>query len=641
MSGIVGILNLDRAPVDLGLLREMTQQLAFRGPDRQQTWIDSHVGFGHAMLRTSFEMAREQQPWSLDGQVWITADARIDGRDELIRKLETKSGCELGQANDAELILHAYRVWDTGCIHHILGDFAFAIWDAPRQRLFCARDHFGVRPFYYAQVGKCLIFSNNLDTIRRHPAVSDELNDLAIVNFLLFNRQPRIDQTSFADIQSLLPAHVLIWQGGTMTISRYWTLPIEDPVRYKHHHDYIDHFCELLDISVADRMRTDRAGILMSGGINSSSIAATIRALGVQKTGSFALKAFTFVYDRLIPDKERRYASLVADYLDIPIHFVALDDKKWFGGWDRAGFRFPEPVNDPLRNHDDGVPRAALDDNIRVFYNGWGPDAMLNLERTHYRTLLRYGRIGDLLRQIGGFVIRYRRRPPLFMRGAVRRWHQRLRGLDPDVHYAEADALSLLAPSIAERVSIPKQWSQFPDQCQTHPWRPHAYSHLTDHFWTLGFQSYDAANWHAPIEFRYPYFDIRLVRYLLRVPVLPWCSSKTLLREAMQGKLPECVRTRAKTPLAGSPRHSYADWVRRNDTPGAQFARYVDTSRVTRLPPETGSSKQTAMAQRLISLNHWLRRYTVADAKSFSRKPILSSEEGRNDGKESATTPAS
>ena len=201
-------------------------------------------------------------------------------------------------------------------------------------------------------------------------------------------------------------------------------------------------------------------------------------------------------------------------------------------------------VSAPLWNDEDCVRRAALDDDIRVFYSGWGPDSMLTYEPTHYRTLLRNGRIGELVRQTGSLVMRYHQRPPLFIRAAVRRWWQRLRGMVPSDSDVDAGALALLAPSIAEHVDIPKRWWQFPDLPQTHPWRPRAYSQLTDHYWTLGFQEYDAANWHAPLEFRYPYFDIRLVRYLLRVPVLPWCLNKGLLREATRGRLPERVRTR-------------------------------------------------------------------------------------------------
>jgi asparagine synthase (glutamine-hydrolysing) len=608
MSGIVGIVNLDGAPVDPGLLRDMTQHMAYRGPDAQQTWTDAHVGFGHAMLRTTFEMAKESQPSSVDGHVWITADARIDARNELIHKLESKTSRKLANATDADLILHAYQAWDKNCVDHLCGDFAFAIWDVPRQRLFCARDHFGIRQFHYAQVGGCLVFSNNLSTIRLHPRVSDKLNDLAIVNYLLFRYQPRIDQTSFADVQTLLPAHTLVWEAGRTKISRYWTLPIEDPIRYRRHEDYVDRFRELFDAAVATRMRTDRAGILMSGGLDSPSIAATIHSIGNQQKSRLSLRAFTYVYDRQIPDQERRNASLVADYFAMPIHFAVLDDEKWFGGWDRASFRFPEPmVNGPLWNEDDFIRRAAQSDDIRVFYSGWGPDTMLNLEPTHYPTLLRHGRIGELVKQIGTFILRYRRRPPLFLRSAIRRWWQRQQGPASNDSRFEPEALKLLARDLAEHVDIPKQWWQFPDKPQTHPWRPAAYSKLTNYYWTLCFQSNDAANWHAPVEFRYPYFDVSLVRYLLRVPVLPWCSNKALLREAMRGKLPELIRLRPKTPVPGEPIHRYADWVHRNTTPAAQLKRYVDIGRLDELFAGLAtSSPADALVQRVVAINHWL-----------------------------------
>ena len=115
MSGIVGIVGLDGAPVDANLLRSLTQHMAFRGPDAQDVWNGSEVGLGHAMLRTTFEMANERQPRSLDGQFWITADARIDARQELIRELEAEGCRGLARAHDSDLILHAYRVWDTRC----------------------------------------------------------------------------------------------------------------------------------------------------------------------------------------------------------------------------------------------------------------------------------------------------------------------------------------------------------------------------------------------------------------------------------------------------------------------------------------------------------------------------------------------
>jgi asparagine synthase (glutamine-hydrolysing) len=606
VSGIVGIVNLDRAPVDPVLLRAMTQDMTFRGPDAQESWANSHVGLGHTMLRTTFQMMKEQQPRTLDGQVWITADARIDAREELIHELEVKGWGSLSGATDTDLILYAYRAWDTNCVHHLLGDFVFAIWDAPRQRLFCARDHFGVRPFYYAEVGGCLIFSNNLDTIRRHPRVSDELNDLAIVNFLLFRYQTRADQTSFADIQSLLPSHSLMWDGRKVSVWRYWTLPIEEPIRYNRRLDYVDHFRELLDRAVADRTRTDRAGVLMSGGMDSSSIAATIHSLGRQGHRKVALKAFTWVYDRLIPDEERRYAQMVSDYLGLPIHFRVLDNEKWLDGWDREEFRFPEPiVNTPLWSDEDPVRKAALNDDCRVFYIGWGPDVMMS-EPMHLLTLLRQGRIGNLISQTGSFLARHRKRP---LGGARRLW-QRLWGTDLERrgYRSDINALALLTPSIAKRIRIPDTWWQFGDPPETHPWRPSCYSHLTDYYWTLGFQQNDAANWRAPVEFRYPYFDKRLVQYLLRVPAIPEFSDKRLLRDSMRGRLPPEICTRAKAPLAGEPKHRYADWVHcKHNVFGDDLGRYLDIAGVIGLRPE--ADQEAALIQRVIALNHWLESY--------------------------------
>jgi asparagine synthase (glutamine-hydrolysing) len=172
MSGIVGIVHFDGAPVDRHLLGQMTASMAFRGPDTQEIWIDGHVGFGHTLLKTTDESEHERQPFTLYGKVWIVADARVDARRELVPQLRANGHEDLSpDATDVELILRAYQTWGENCVEHLLGDFAFAIWDGSKQRLFCARDHLGVKPFFYAHLGQKLIFSNTLDCIRQHPAV--------------------------------------------------------------------------------------------------------------------------------------------------------------------------------------------------------------------------------------------------------------------------------------------------------------------------------------------------------------------------------------------------------------------------------------------------------------------------------------
>src|SRR5258705_3031965 len=203
MSGIVGIVNLDGAPIVQDLLWRMTHLMSFRGPDAQEIWIDGNVSFGHTLLRTTWEADTENQTLTLDGEIWLTADARIDGRAELINALKDKLAGRLHtrSLNDAELILYAYEAWGEDCVKHLIGDFAFAIWDGRERRLFCGRDHLGVKPFYYARVGNSFLFSNTLNCLRLHHAVSNELNDLAVADFLLFGFNQDKATTTFADIQ--------------------------------------------------------------------------------------------------------------------------------------------------------------------------------------------------------------------------------------------------------------------------------------------------------------------------------------------------------------------------------------------------------------------------------------------------------
>ena len=269
MSGFVGILNLDGAPVDRALLERMTRSLAFRGPDAQEVWCQGPVGLGHALLQITSGTPLEKQPAELDGRLWIVADARIDARAELIAKLKAKSGTaglSLSFPPDAQLILHAYDAWGDACVEHLLGDFSFAIWDARERRLFCARDQFGVKPFFYAHLGSAFILSNTLDCVRQHPAVSSRLNDLAIADFLLFDSNQDLATTTFADIQRLPPAHILTCEQGKISVRRYWELSVTTPIHYSRDAEYVEHFRELLDTAVADRLRTDSVGVMMSGG---------------------------------------------------------------------------------------------------------------------------------------------------------------------------------------------------------------------------------------------------------------------------------------------------------------------------------------------------------------------------------------
>jgi asparagine synthase (glutamine-hydrolysing) len=552
MSGIVGIVNLDNRPMDRGLLQDMTDFLAYRGPDAKDVWMDGCAGFGHTMLRTTFESEYEHQPYSLDGQVWITADARIDGRDKLRRRLESGGHTVKKPTTDIDLILHAYHNWGEDCVQYLIGDFAFAIWDKTRQRLFCARDHLGIKPFYYAQVGKSLLLSNTLNCLRLYPDVSDELNESAIADFLLFGHNNQLGQSTFVDIQKLPPAHTLTWSPGEEpAYHRYWSLPMGKLIRFRRPNDYIDTFLELLKQAVRDRLRTNRVGVLMSGGLDSTSVTATANALLSQQFDSFDLHAFTFVYGEMIPDEERHYSGSVAEALGIPIHHIQVDDDQICEDWEPVSFYSPEPMPIPMIKRSTTLIKQFAG-RFRIGLTGQGGDPLLHpasIDLKGFAKMLFSGwTILDILR----YTLSHGRLPKLGIRTHLRHHLGNGRGhsasqpeYPPWLNMAFAERLHLRKPA-QKRSSKPLSSDSI---------RSMAYYLMATPLWASVFEAYDPGVTHYPAELRHPFFDIRLATYLMALPPVPWCIDKELVRVALKGFLPHEVLHRPKTPLAGFPIH--------------------------------------------------------------------------------------
>ncbi len=600
MSGIVGIVNRDGSPVDRLLLGQMTDYLAFRGPDAQETWSQGPVGLGHALLHTVDDTRADSQPLTLDGQVWIVADARVDARGELRGKLRSHGCRDLEEATDAELILQSYLVWGEECVRHLIGDFAFAIWDEPRQRLFAARDHLGVKPFYYARKGNFLIFSNTLNCLRMHPEVSDELNDLAIADFLMFGFNQDPATTSFIDIQRLPPSHSLTWQDGALQFRRYWNLPQEGPLRYRRPTEYVEHFKELLDLAVADRLRTRRVGVFLSGGLDSPIVAAAAKRLLAARGGAFDLRAYSLAYDRLIPDQERHWSSLMAQHLGIPISHLLGDDYGLYEGWEGGALPLPEPYPFPgVGIWADLTAQAAS--RSRVILTGDGADPLLAPSPSYVRRLFRSFQWGRLAVEMGRSLLSCRVMPRMGFRTLLRRLQSR--GSHPYPPW--------LNPDLAARLDLPERWRRFSrEPLPSHPLRPEAIGVLMNRQWQLYFeQVYDPGGSGQAVEVRFPLFDVRLVNFALALPPLPWCVDKFLMREAGRGVLPEAGRRRPKAHLAGTPegallRQPASRWVD-HFTPAPGLARYVRRSAI---PPVAGAEDEEKALDNLqpLSINIWL-----------------------------------
>lgn len=240
MSGIAGIFELEGKPASTDDLTRMVQALANRGPDAQTIWSCGNVGLGSCMLHSTPESLHEVFSIELNG-IHITADARIDNRGELISALA--SGKTFGNpVTDGTLILLAYLKWGEKCVNRLLGDFAFAIWDPAKQQLFCARDHFGVKPFYYShQVGRRFTFASSIKALGSASRVGHEIDEDKIVKLILEQFDDK-SRTFYSGVFRLPPASFLVVNPSGIGRKTYWELDPHREVRFDQTRSMAKHF---------------------------------------------------------------------------------------------------------------------------------------------------------------------------------------------------------------------------------------------------------------------------------------------------------------------------------------------------------------------------------------------------------------
>ncbi len=392
MSGIFGLFNQDAAPVRRQELANMASLLERRGPDRTGLWHEGDVGLGHTLLATTPESVFEQLPLRhAESGCVITADVRLDNRPELLAGLGiAERSADIG---DAEIILLAYLTWGEACVQRFLGDFAFGIWDPRTSKLFCARDHFGMRPFYYHHTpGRFLAFASEPRAILVLPQTPYRINEGRIADFLV-SQLEGIDKTStfFEEVYRLPPAHTLTVTPDHFAVGRYWTLEPGPELRLPSDQAYAEAFLEVFTEAVRCRLRSaGPVGSMLSGGMDSGSVVAVARELLAQE-GRGPLPTFSAVGPDPATCVETRtiHAALTMDGLDP--HLIR---------YDQLDSLMPEleeltwSLDEPFDNHMTlvrAVYLAAHREGLKVLLDGVGGDVVL-AEGSHLARLLRRGR---------------------------------------------------------------------------------------------------------------------------------------------------------------------------------------------------------------------------------------------------------
>ncbi|PON18169.1 hypothetical protein C2W62_09350 [Candidatus Entotheonella serta] len=204
--------------------------------------------------------------WCVHSRSSCSRRTRLDNRQDLTETLTTKGHGGLEHATDADLILAAYQCWDSDCAAHLIGDFAFAIWDAPKQRLFAARDAMAMRPLYYRAEPRRALFATEIKQLVALPDVPVRLYEPAVSAHLAGLFGP-LSWTCYAGIIQLEPAHALVIDASEHRTWRYWDIDPDAEIRYPREADYAEHFMELFQESVRCRLRSVKpVGLLLSGG---------------------------------------------------------------------------------------------------------------------------------------------------------------------------------------------------------------------------------------------------------------------------------------------------------------------------------------------------------------------------------------
>lgn len=341
MCGIAGFVQAggDALPAEArGWLSSMTGCLAHRGPDGQGLLVEGPVALGHRRL-SIIDLSTGGQPMEhVSGRCVVTFNGEIYNYQDIKAELEAK-GHSFATHSDTEVILAGWLEWGPRCLERFEGMFAFALWDRTTQTLFCARDRFGKKPFFYTLQNGRFAFASEISALGHLPGVSLSVDPRTLARFLAYEYVPTPDSI-YREVRKLPPSHWLILQGGNITLGSYWDLPAPEPTRASEQ-ELCEELRRLLTKAVKRRMISDvPLGVFLSGGIDSSIVAGLMAGLAPR------IKTFSIGFQEASYD-ESAYARSVAKMWDTEHYEHILCAEDCADLLPEIVTRFDEPMADP------------------------------------------------------------------------------------------------------------------------------------------------------------------------------------------------------------------------------------------------------------------------------------------------------
>ena len=544
MSGIFGIFNRNGNLVEEKTVNAMLDTMSYWGPDDKGVLIDGPVVLGHTMLWNTPESKYEHFPLEKNACV-LTMDARIDNREELLKVLKLPDR-PLKEIGDSEFILAAYTKWGKECPKYLLGDFAFAIWDDKKELLFCARDHIGIKPFYYYSDDEKWIFASTTHTIIAHPSVTKTWNDKTIANYL--RELESGSATFFKKVKKLPPATSMSITSEHIYTYNYWK-PEESPkIQLKNMGEYTSALRKLLEDAVHVRLRSVfPVGSHLSGGLDSSLIS-VLAAQNLKKKNRI-LHGFNWLHTPSSNDDPMHFewsnSQRIAEKEGIKLHFTDLDacsileclKKQDLSTDDKQNFWYEFLVR-----------KTAKKENIHTMLSGWGGDELISFGggMAHYSGLFWKG---NIVKALHGIYLESCSSNHSWRHFIRRCYHELFLQALPDwiycnrknnpcfyedysgcAYFVVRDYAKKLKPSIRQKRIGNREYQL----ASFHN------GHLQNRV-----ESWAISGTADKIEYRYPLLDKRIVEFALGVPEKVYVHNgfrRYLFRSSLHGILPEDIQ---------------------------------------------------------------------------------------------------
>ena len=556
MSGIIGIYQRQGEQVSAEQLNSMVDSIAHRGLDGSKVWHQENVGLGHLMLHTTPESLIEDLPYcDRLTDTTITADARIDNRNELVELLGLK-GDRVEKITDSSLILKAYHKWGADCAAKLIGDFAFAIWDEREQRFFCARDPMGIKPFYYYCSPTLFAFASEIKALFCLPQVTKEINQLRIA-YQLTGCFEDEEITFYQDISRLPPAHSLVINRESKTSQEYWALDPNRRLKLGSDREYAEAFRELFVEAVRCRLRSAfPVGSTLSGGLDSSSITCTARKLLADSDRE--LHTFSAIFPNLPKSDlawidERCYMDVVKSGGSLQSHDIRADLLDPLLGW---FWQDEEPIAGTNMYIHQGMYDRAKQQGVRVFLDGVDGDTTVSHGWRYLTSLVYTGHWQRLYRELAATS----RNVNISRKVVVEKYC-----IEPFIHEPLAQIKQKLFPhqnydelinsNFAKETQVYSHIQKIASEPLFLTARKQHFAGMSTGLYPLAMEICDRAATPRSVEPRYPFFDRRLMEFCLAIPLdqkFKQGYTRSVFRRAMEGILPPEVQWRTNKAKLGS-----------------------------------------------------------------------------------------